>query len=101
MYTSNVFAILGLRSLYFALGGIISRIPYLRYGLSVILVFIGIKMLLSEVYEVPIWVSLAFIAVSLTASVLWSNMVSRKTLKKDAKKALGKEAPQDPERKLN
>jgi tellurite resistance protein TerC len=71
VYTSNVFAILGLRSLYFALEGVISRFPYLRYGLALILIFIGIKMLLSEWYKVPVVVSLGVIALVLTGSMLW------------------------------
>lgn len=81
VYTSNVFAILGLRSLYFALEGVISRFPYLRYGLAIILVFIGIKMLLAQVYKIPIWGSLIFIAVVLVASVLWNKIADRKRSK--------------------
>lgn len=71
VYTSNVFAILGLRSLYFALEGIISRFPNLRYGLAIILIFIGCKMLLVDVYKIPVIASLGFIAVVLIVSVLW------------------------------
>lgn len=73
VYTSNVFAILGLRSLYFALGGIISKFPYLRYGLAIILVFIGCKMLLIDVVKIPILISLGFIAAVITLSILWKN----------------------------
>lgn len=71
VYTSNVFAILGLRSLYFALEGIISRFPYLRYGLAIVLVFIGVKMVLADVYKVPVVASLVIIAAILTGSLLW------------------------------
>jgi len=71
VYTSNVFAILGLRSLYFALEGIISRYPYLRYGLAIILIFIGCKMLLVDIYKIPVIASLGFIALVLIISVLW------------------------------
>ncbi|MBK7375993.1 MAG: TerC family protein [Ferruginibacter sp.] len=71
VYTSNVFAILGLRSLYFALEGIISRYPYLRYGLAIILIFIGFKMLLVDIYKIPVIASLGFIALVLIISVLW------------------------------
>lgn len=71
VYTSNVFAILGLRSLYFALEGIISRFPYLRYGLAIVLVFIGLKMVLAEVYKVPVVASLIVIAAILAGSLLW------------------------------
>ena len=76
VYTSNVFAILGLRSLYFALEGIISRFPNLRYGLAIILIFIGCKMLLVDVYKIPVTASLGFIAVVLIASVLWKKSTS-------------------------
>ncbi len=73
VYTSNVFAILGLRSLYFALEGIITKFPYLRYGLAVVLIFIGFKMLLVDVYKVPVYISLGFISLAITVSVLWKN----------------------------
>ena len=78
VYTSNVFAILGLRSLYFALEGIITKFPYLRYGLAIILIFIGCKMLLMDVYKMPIAVSLGFIAITITLSVLWEKIFPKK-----------------------
>jgi len=75
VYTSNVFAILGLRALYFALAGIMQLFHHLHYGLSAILVFVGGKMLLTDVYKVPIGISLgviaAFIALSVLASLKW------------------------------
>lgn len=75
VYTSNVFAILGLRALYFALAGIIQLFHYLHYGLSAILIFVGTKMLIADVYKVPIGVSLAVVALlllmSIVASILW------------------------------
>jgi len=74
VYTSNVFAILGLRSLYFALEGIITKFPYLRYGLAIILIFIGCKMLLVDVFKMPVVVSLGFITVVITLSVLWEKI---------------------------
>ncbi|MCU7552050.1 TerC family protein [Chitinophagaceae bacterium LB-8] len=80
VYTSNVFAILGLRSLYFALEGVIRRFPYLRYGLAIILVFIGLKMVLSEVFKIPIWASLIFIAIVLVASGLWNKIAKKSRL---------------------
>lgn len=70
VYTSNVFAILGLRSLYFALEGVISKFPYLRYGLAVVLMFIGVKMLLSDIYKIPVLISLVIIAFILIVSIL-------------------------------
>jgi tellurite resistance protein TerC len=72
VFTSNAFAILGLRALYFMLAGMVRRFVYLKVGLSVVLVFVGVKMLLTDVYHVPVWVSLAFIALTLTASVVTS-----------------------------
>ena len=72
VYTSNVFAILGLRSLYFALAGIASRFWLLSYGLAVVLVFVGLKMLLIDLYKVPIQWSLAFIFLVVSLSILLS-----------------------------
>jgi tellurite resistance protein TerC len=72
VYTSNVFAILGLRSLFFALSGLMKVFHYLHYGLAVVLVFIGAKMLVSSRFEMPTWAALAVIAVVLGLSVLAS-----------------------------
>jgi tellurite resistance protein TerC len=72
VYTSNVLAILGLRSLYFLLAGVIQRFRYLKLGLSVVLVFVGLKMALSDVVKVPIGLSLGVIAVVLAAAVMAS-----------------------------
>lgn len=69
VYTSNVFAILGLRALYFLLAGVIEKFHYLKLGLSVVLVFVGAKMLLVDLVEVPISLSLGIIALVLGASV--------------------------------
>ncbi len=69
VYTSNVFAILGLRSLYFALAGMIEAFHFLHYGLSVILILIGVKMLLSNYVEIPTWIALAAVAGILAISV--------------------------------
>ncbi len=62
VYTSNVFAILGLRSLYFALAGVVHRFWLLSYGLAIVLIFVGIKMILVDFYKIPIEWSLVFIA---------------------------------------
>jgi tellurite resistance protein TerC len=75
--TSNVFAILGLRALYFLLAGLIHRFVYLKYGLAAILVFVGAKMLLSDVYHLPIWLSLGVIAALVAVSVLASLRATR------------------------
>ncbi len=72
VYTSNVFAILGLRSLYFLLAGVIHKFHYLKLGLSVVLVFVGAKMLLTDVYKVPVGLSLGVIALILLLSVVAS-----------------------------
>ena len=76
VYTSNVFAILGLRSMYFAIAGLMDYFEYLHYGLSAVLVFIGSKMLLSHYYKVPTHIALAVVLgvllVSVGASVAFS-----------------------------
>ena len=73
VYTSNVFAILGLRSMYFLLAGVVEKFRYLRTGLAIVLTFIGIKMLLGAVsIHIPIQASLAFVALVLVGSVVAS-----------------------------
>jgi tellurite resistance protein TerC len=74
VYTSNVFAILGLRALYFLLAGVIHKFHYLKIGLSVVLVLVGLKMLVSGIYVVPIALSLGVIALVLGVSVAASLM---------------------------
>jgi tellurite resistance protein TerC len=69
VYRSNVCAILGLRSLYFLLAGLIDRFVYLRPALSVILTFIGFKMLLSDIYHIPTTISLSFVALVLLTAI--------------------------------
>ena len=72
VYTSNVFAMLGLRSLYFALSGMMDKFSYLKYGLAGILVFVGGKMTLVDIAPIPITLSLAIVASILALSVGWS-----------------------------
>jgi tellurite resistance protein TerC len=72
VYTSNVFAILGLRSMYFALAGMMEVFHYLHYGLSAVLIFVGAKMLVSHYYRIETGYALAAVAAILTASVLAS-----------------------------
>lgn len=72
VYTSNVFAILGLRSMYFALAGMMEVFHYLHYGLSAVLIFVGAKMLLSHYYQIPTSLALAVVAGVLLTSVLAS-----------------------------
>ena len=75
VYTSNVFAVLGLRSLFFAISGLMKLFHYLQYGLAVILGFVGVKMLITDLYKINIGVSLAVIAsvitLSIIASLIW------------------------------
>ena len=78
VYTSNIFAILGLRSLYFAADAILPLFHFLHYGLSFILAFIGVKMLISEFYKIPIVVSLLLIFSAVFISVVASLLVKKK-----------------------
>lgn len=78
VYTSNIFAILGLRSLYFALAGIMPLFYYLKYGLVIVLIFVGIKMLLAQHYEIPTGVALGVVLVVLIAAVVASVIRNRR-----------------------
>jgi tellurite resistance protein TerC len=78
VYTSNVFAILGLRSLYFALAGIEKYFTYLKYGLATILVFVGIKMVIADFYKIPIEISLIVISFLLAISMIASVVIKKK-----------------------
>lgn len=81
VYTSNVFAILGLRSLYFALAHIMHRFKYLIYGLAAVLMFVGTKMCITGIYKVPIVLSLIIIASILTASIIYSILKTKAVLR--------------------
>jgi tellurite resistance protein TerC len=72
VYTSNVFAMLGLRSLYFVFAGIIDKFYYLKAALAVILTFVGIKMLVTDIVHIPAWASLLVIALVLTVAIIAS-----------------------------
>jgi tellurite resistance protein TerC len=78
VFSSNAFAIMGLRALYFLLAGMAGRFRYLNVGLGVILGFVGIKMLLADVYHLPTWLSLGVIALALTVAVLASLRTDRR-----------------------
>jgi tellurite resistance protein TerC len=80
VYTSNVFAVLGLRSMYFALAGMMDLFHYLHYGLSVVLVFIGLKMLASRYVNIPTEWALAIVLLVLAGSILASLLNPPKTL---------------------
>jgi len=77
VYTSNVFAILGLRSLYFLLAGIIDKFIYLRFGLAFILTYVGVKLLLLDIYHIPTLLSLFIIALALGVSIMASLYVNQ------------------------
>ena len=81
VYTSNIFAILGLRSLYFLLAGIIDKFHYLKAGLALVLAFVGMKMLIMGVYKIPIGLSLAVVALLIAGSVVASLVFPKKTAK--------------------
>jgi tellurite resistance protein TerC len=81
VYTSNIFAILGLRSMYFLLSGIVHRFVYLQYGLSVILVFVGLKMIAADFVHVPTPVSLGMIVLALGVSIAASLLRNPRTAK--------------------
>jgi tellurite resistance protein TerC len=78
IFTSNVFALLGMRALYFLLAGAAARLRYLQAGLGIILAGVGVKMLLSDLYEIPAWASLNFIAGVLLVTIAASWYASRR-----------------------
>ena len=80
VYTSNVFAILGLRSLYFLLAGVLDKFYYLKLGLSFVLAFVGTKMVIVDIYKIPVGLSLGVIASILAISVVASLLRSRRLL---------------------
>lgn len=80
--TSNVFAILGLRAMYFLLADMADRFSLLKYGLALVLMFVGVKMLLIDLYKIPVFVSLGVVTTIITASVVLS-------LRKDARERAG------------
>ena len=82
VFSSNIFAILGLRSMYFFLSHMLNRFAHLEYSLIAILSFVGLKMLLHDFYVVPEWMSLAFIALSLLIGIIVSLKMSEKTSSK-------------------
>lgn len=81
VYTSNIFAILGLRALFFVLAGMMDKFHYLQYGLSAILVFVGAKMLISGIYHIPTGISLAvlgmLLTISIVASLVWPSQPAK------------------------
>ena len=78
VYTSNIFAILGLRALFFALSGLMGLFRYLNYGLGFILAFVGVKMMVSEIFKIPIAAALGVIAGVLAISIMLSLSIPKK-----------------------
>jgi tellurite resistance protein TerC len=78
VYTSNIFAILGLRALFFLLAGVLSRFHYLRIGLGLVLAFVGMKMLLSDLYEIPIGLSLSIVVALIGGAIVASLLRPRR-----------------------
>ncbi|MFZ4772071.1 MAG: TerC family protein, partial [Ferruginibacter sp.] len=83
IYSSNIFAVLGLRSLFFLLRGAASKFDFLQQGIAVVLVFIGIKMLVAYWIHVPVWISLLVIIFCISASIVYSIYHKRKGVPKD------------------
>ena len=94
VYTSNVFAILGLRSMYFLLAGVLGKFHYLRQGLAIVLTFIGVKMLIAIGHiEIPIWISLLVVLVVLSASIIASLLWPRRQVVATKVRLEGANAP--------
>jgi tellurite resistance protein TerC len=85
VYTSNVFAILGLRSLYFALAHVVHRFVYLSTGLAAILMFVGLKMVFADIFKLPTFISLLTIGVIITISIVLSLLKTKDTSKIDGR----------------
>jgi tellurite resistance protein TerC len=77
VFTSNIFAILGLRAMYFMLADLADRFHLLKYGLAMVLVFVGTKMLLADIYKIPIELSLGIVAITIATSIGVSLWVTR------------------------
>lgn len=83
IYSSNIFAVLGLRSLFFLLRGAASKFDYLQQGIAVVLLFIGLKMLVAYWIHIPVWVSLIVIVICISGSIFYSMYHKRKGVPKD------------------
>lgn len=83
VFSSNIFAILGLRSMYFFLANMLERFSYLEYSLIAILTFVGLKMVLHDFVEIPEWISLTFIAISLIIGVMISLKMSNEEISEE------------------
>ncbi len=90
VYTSNIFAVMGLRSLYFALAGVIEKFYYLSYGLATILAFLGVKMIISDFYKMPVTISLG-VVIGILAIAALASLVRRKVHPEPEKEVSGEE----------
>jgi tellurite resistance protein TerC len=93
IYTSNICAILGLRSLYFVLAHVIDRFIYLKTGLALVLGFVGIKMIVADSFHIPNWASLAVIVTVLGVTIYASMRATRKQLPETIEKAAERKQP--------
>jgi len=91
VYTSNIFAILGLRALFFALAGLFYLFRYLVYGLAIVLAFVGVKMLIVDIYHVPVSISLGVVLVLIVGSILASVLFPKK---KEAESTIPESQPE-------
>ena len=83
IYSSNIFAVLGLRSLFFLLRGAASKFDFLQQGIAIVLIFIGVKMLIAKWLHIPVWISLLVIIVCITGSIFYSIYHKRKGVPDD------------------
>ena len=83
IYSSNIFAVLGLRSLFFLLRGAASKFDFLQQGIAIVLIFIGVKMLIAKWVHIPVWVSLLMIVFCISGSIIYSIYHKRKGVPKD------------------
>jgi tellurite resistance protein TerC len=83
IYSSNIFAVLGLRSLFFLLRGAASKFDYLQQGIAIVLLFIGVKMLITSWVHIPVWISLLVIVVCISGSIFYSVYHQRKGVPED------------------
>jgi len=114
VFTANVFALMGLRQLYFLLGGLLQRLTYLSVGLSIVLGFIGVKLVMEALHDnnvpfinngepfksvpnIPIWLSLGFIIVTLTITTIWSLIASRRQLRRSSGPVVTRERDAQPQ----
>jgi tellurite resistance protein TerC len=91
IYTSNIFAVLGLRSLFFLLRGAVNKFEYLQQGIAIVLIFIGIKMLIEIFHiKVPVYASLSVIVICLFGSMVYSVRVAKRRERKEIVASLKK-----------